>query len=88
LTLCLEKSNFQIEPAFQEYYKKRFERTKRVVNMARYMGLFFHSENPLVHSIRQHLITWLMGSDMMLKLVEKEFYDNCPVPLENKKTVS
>jgi salicylate hydroxylase len=88
LTLCLEKSNFQIEPAFQEYYKKRFERTKRVVNMARYMGLFLHSENPLVHSIRQRLIPWLMGSDMMLKLVEKEFYDNCPVPLEHKKTVS
>jgi 2-polyprenyl-6-methoxyphenol hydroxylase-like FAD-dependent oxidoreductase len=87
LTLCLEKSNFQIEPAFQEYYKKRFERTKRAVNMARYLGLFFHSENPIVHSIRQRLIPWLMGSNLMLKLAEKELYDNCPVPIEHKKII-
>jgi salicylate hydroxylase len=88
LTICLEKSKFQIEPAFQEYYKKRFERTKRVVNMARYMGLFFHSEKPLIHAIRQRVIPWLMDSNMFFKMAEKELYENCPVPLEKKKIVS
>ncbi|CAF4729959.1 unnamed protein product, partial [Rotaria magnacalcarata] len=72
-------------PAFQEYYKNRFNRTKRVVNMARYMGLFLHSENPLVHSIRQRLVPWLMQSNMMIRMAEKELYENCPVPMEQRK---
>jgi salicylate hydroxylase len=87
LALCLEKYNFRIEPAFQEYYKKRFNRTKRAVDLARYMGLFFHSENAIIHSIRQRLIPWLMNSNMMIKMAEKELYENCPVPIENKKMV-
>lgn len=87
LALCLEKFHFQTEPTFNEYYKQRFNRTKRAVNMARYMGLFFHSENPIIHSMRQRLLPWLMNSNMMLKLAEKELYDNCPVPLEHKKIV-
>lgn len=82
LAMCLEEYKFQIEPAFQAYYKKRFHRTKRVVNMARYMGLFFHSENPIVHSIRQRLIPWLLKSDIMIKMAEKELYENCPIPIE------
>ncbi|CAF4598216.1 unnamed protein product, partial [Rotaria sp. Silwood2] len=87
LAMCLEKYNFQMEPAFQEYYKKRFNRTKRVVNMARYMGLFFHSENPIIHSIRQRLVPWLMESDKMMKMAEKELYENCPVSIEKKNIV-
>jgi hypothetical protein len=30
-----------MEPAFQEYYKKRFNRTKRAVDMARYIWAYF-----------------------------------------------
>jgi salicylate hydroxylase len=87
LALCLEKHNFQMELAFQKYYKRRFNRTKRVADMARYMGLFFHAENPIVHSIRQRLIPWLMNSNMMIKIAEKELYENCPVPIEHKRNV-
>ncbi|CAF3229283.1 unnamed protein product [Rotaria socialis] len=87
LAQCLEKYKFQMEPAFQEYHKKRFNRTKRVVNMARYMGLFLHSENPLVHSIRQRLVPWLMQSNMMIRMAEKELYENCPVPMEQRKPI-
>ncbi|CAF1646706.1 unnamed protein product [Rotaria magnacalcarata] len=85
LAQCFKKSKFQMEPAFQEYYKNRFNRTKRVVNMARYMGLFLHSENPLVHSIRQRLVPWLMQSNMMIRMAEKELCENCPVPMEQRK---
>jgi len=88
LTLCLVKYNFEIEPAFEEYYNKRFNRTKRVVDMARFMGLFYHSENPIIHPFRQRLIPWLMNSDLMLKIVEKELYEHCPVPIEHKRMVS
>jgi salicylate hydroxylase len=86
LTLCLEKHNFQMKPAFEEYYKKRFHRTKLVVDMARYMGLFFHSENTIIHSIRQRLMPWLMNSNWMIKMATKELYENCPVPMD-KRTV-
>ena len=88
LTVSLEKFHFQIEPAFQDYYQKRFNRTKRVVNMARYMGLFFHSENPIVHALRKRLIPRLVNSDMILKMAEKEFFENCPVPIREKKIPS
>lgn len=87
LSLCLEKHNFQTEPAFQEYYKQRFKRTKQAADMARYMGLFFHSENPIIHAIRQRLLPRLMDSKMMFKMAEKELYENCPVPMEYKKIV-
>lgn len=87
LALSLEKFQFQMEPAFQDYYQKRFNRTKRVVNMARYMGIFFHSENPIVHAIRERLISRLMSSNAFLKMAEKEFYENCPKPIQEKKTL-
>ncbi|CAF1433521.1 unnamed protein product [Rotaria sordida] len=87
LATCLEKNNFEMEPAFQEYYKKRFNRTKRVVNISRYMGLFYHSENPIIRSIKLPVISWLINSGMMLKSLEKEMYGNCPVPIEQKNIV-
>ncbi|CAF3902726.1 unnamed protein product [Rotaria sordida] len=76
-----------MEPAFQEYYKKRSNRTKRVVNMSRYVGLFYHSENPIIRSIRPRVMSWLVNSGMMLKSLEKEIYENCPVPIEQKNIV-
>ena len=76
LSAALERNDFQLEKAFGEYYAKCFDRTKRMVNMARYMGLFFHSENPMIHSIRQRLLPWLMNSNMMIKMAEKEMYDH------------
>ncbi|CAF1184387.1 unnamed protein product [Adineta steineri] len=85
LTSCLEKHNFQMESAFQEYFQTRFKRTKHVVDMSRYMGLFFHSQNSIVHAIRQRLAPKLMDSNMMIKIAKKELYDNCPVPAEYKK---
>lgn len=88
LTLSLEKFQFQMEPAFQEYYQKRFNRTKRVVNMARYMGIFLHSENPVVHAIRKRLVPRLINSAAVLKQAEKEFYENCPIPIQERKTLS
>ncbi|CAF4705676.1 unnamed protein product [Rotaria sp. Silwood1] len=80
LALCLENYNFQMEPVFQEYYRKRFNRTKCVVNMSRYLGLFSHS-------IKQRVVPWFVKSDMMIKMVEKELYENCPVPIEKKNMV-
>lgn len=87
LAMCLEKNHFQMEPAFQEYYKKRFNRTKRIVNMARYIGLLFHSENPIIHAIAQRFLPWLMNSDSLVKMVEKEFYENSPIPMEQQKII-
>ncbi|UJR20543.1 hypothetical protein I4U23_023670 [Adineta vaga] len=84
LTLCLEKYQYEMKPAFEEYYKKRFPRTKRVVDMSRQMGLFFHSQNPLVHSIRQRILPKIMNSNLMMKFAEKELFENCPVPIEHK----
>ncbi|CAF0932232.1 unnamed protein product [Rotaria sordida] len=34
LATCLEKHNFRIEPAFQDYYNQCFHRTKRIVDSA------------------------------------------------------
>ena len=84
LTSSLEKHQFQLEPAFQEYYQKRFDRTRRMVNMARYMGLFLHSENAIVHALRQRLVPRLMNSELMLKMAEKEMYEHCPVPIQRR----
>ncbi|CAF4941674.1 unnamed protein product, partial [Rotaria sp. Silwood1] len=87
LAMCLEKYNFQMEPAFQEYYKKRFNRTKRVVDMARYMGSFYRSENPIISSIRRHVYPRIFLSRTMLKRLEKEIFENCPVPVQQKNIV-
>lgn len=84
LALCLEKHRFHIEPALQEYYRKRFERTKRAVNMARYMGLFLHSENIFIRTIRQKTMSRLMNSESVLKHAEQEMYKHCPIPLKIK----
>ncbi|CAF2422757.1 unnamed protein product [Rotaria sp. Silwood2] len=84
LAMCLEKYNSQMEPAFQEYYKKRFKRTKRVVDMARYMGSFYRSENPIISSIRQHVYPRIFLSQTMLKRLEKEIFENCPRPVQQK----
>ncbi|CAF5026915.1 unnamed protein product [Rotaria sp. Silwood1] len=87
LAMCLEKYNFQMEPAFQEYYKKCFNRTKRVVDMARYKGSFYRSENPIISSIRRHVYPRIFLSRTMLKRLEKEIFENCPVPVQQKNIV-
>ena len=54
------RTNFQVEKAFQEYYAKQFNRTKRMGNMTRYMILCYYSTNPIVHSKRQRLLPWFI----------------------------
>lgn len=85
LASSLEKHQFQMEPAFREYFQKRFQRTKRVVNMAKSMGEFFHSENRFVRKFRDRIIPWLINSDLMIRLAEKEMFEHCPIPLETRK---
>lgn len=85
LAVVLEKNHFHIESSFDEYFKKRYKRTKLAADVARYLGRFSHSENRFIHAIRQSLMPRLMSSNLMLRIAEKELYENCPIPIENKK---
>ncbi|CAF1277761.1 unnamed protein product [Rotaria sp. Silwood1] len=87
LAACLEKHNFLIEPAFQEYYNQRFDRTRRVVNSARYLGLLLHSQNPVVSSLAQRLGPLMIQSKVLMKMTENEFYNKCPIPVKPLKGV-
>jgi 2-polyprenyl-6-methoxyphenol hydroxylase-like FAD-dependent oxidoreductase len=87
LLTSLQKHKFQMEPAFQEYYHQRFNRTKRVVNSARYLGLILHSQNPVVSSLGRRLGPFMMQSNLFMKMAEKEFYNKCPVPMKPPKDV-
>jgi salicylate hydroxylase len=65
--------------AFQEYYRKRYPRTKRVVQVAGFLDKLYHSRNPLV----QWFLEWLLGNiirgGFVLKQVEREIVNECPV---------
>jgi 2-polyprenyl-6-methoxyphenol hydroxylase-like FAD-dependent oxidoreductase len=88
LATCLEKHNFRIQPSFEDYYNQRFDRTKRVVNSARYLGLILHSQNPILSSIGRRLGPLMLRSDRFMEMVENEFYNKCPIAMKPSKNVS
>ncbi|CAF3748692.1 unnamed protein product [Rotaria sp. Silwood1] len=82
LAICLEKNSFRIEPSFQDYYNQRFDRTKRIVNLARYLGLIVHSQNPILASIGRRFGPFMMKSERLMKMTEDEYYEKCPIPMK------
>ncbi|CAF3319671.1 unnamed protein product [Rotaria socialis] len=85
LATCLEKHHFLIEPASQEYYKQRYDRTRRVVNSARYLGLLLHSQNPVISFIAKRLGPVIIQSNVLMTMIENEFYNKCPISMKPLK---
>ncbi|CAM4828398.1 unnamed protein product [Rotaria magnacalcarata] len=85
LATCLEKHHFLMEPAFQEYYKQRYDRTRRVVNSARYLGLLLHSQNPVISFIAKRLGPVMIQSNVLMTMTENEFYNKCPISMKPLK---
>ncbi len=73
------KHSMNYEAAFGNYFRKRFQRTKLVVDTSRQMGIIFHTENPVAAMGRDLLLTFLLRSGMVMKIAEKELFENCPV---------
>jgi salicylate hydroxylase len=65
--------------AFQEYYDRRFNRTKRVVNMANMMDKLYHSRNWFVQRSVDFLLSQFLKGGFIFKQIEKEIVDECPV---------
>ncbi len=87
LSQSLEKHDFRMEPAFQQYYNQRFNRTKRVVNTARSVGLLLHSQNPVLSALGRRLGPLMVQSKLFMDMAEKEFYNNCPISMKPLKDV-
>lgn len=75
---CLEKEE-SLQAAFKAYYDKRFDRTKRVVDTAFYLGKIMHTENPITSAFRDLLLAFLFRTGAFVAIAEKEIMDHCPV---------
>ena len=79
---CLERHNTHTE-AYQDYYDKRFPRTKRIVQMAGWMHKMYHSESWFMHKALDVLISSAMKGGLVLKQFEREIIEECPVHPDN-----
>jgi salicylate hydroxylase len=79
LAECLSSSPENHQDAFQSYYEQRSRRTKRIVKMASYMDKMHHAQNPLAILFRDFVFRNVASSGMMLKAIEKEIVEECPV---------
>lgn len=78
---CLERHGFQdVHGALSDYYQLRHRRTKLMVDVSRYLGNIMHVENPVAEWMRDHFLSWLIGSGTLYRLAEAEIVNNCPVP--------
>lgn len=76
---CLDRHDTYKE-AYREYYDKRFPRTKRIVQMAGLMHKLYHSESWFMHKALDVLISSVMKGGLVLRQLEREIVDECPVP--------
>jgi salicylate hydroxylase len=75
---CLDKQN-DYNAAYEDYYKRRFPRTKRVVQMAGIMHKLYHSESWILQGILEYLLKSVVEGGAILKQVENEIIKECPV---------
>ena len=78
LAECLAESGpGEHEQAFERYYSRRFKRTKKVVDTARFLGLLMHTENWFVKMVRDaifKLLFWGGGNSLFMKVATKRDY--------------
>lgn len=65
--------------AFQSYFEQRSRRTRRIVKMANYMDTMHHAQNPMLVMLRDFLFKNLASGGIMMKAIEKEIVEECPV---------
>jgi salicylate hydroxylase len=75
---CLQRHE-NYSNAYQDYYDKRFPRTKKVVEFAGFMHKLYHSENWLVHKALEFLLSNAIKGGFVLKRIEQEIIEECPV---------
>lgn len=68
-----------LSQAFQQYYDRRFNRTKRVVNMATALNYLYHTQFPPARMFMHWLLTQVVSGGMVFKQIEKELLEECPV---------
>jgi len=68
-----------LSQAFQQYYDRRFTRTKRVVNMATMLNYLYHTQFPPARMFMHWLLTQVVSGGMVFKQIEKELLEECPV---------
>lgn len=78
LANCLEHHK-TYEEAYQEYYGKRFPRTKRIVQIAGIMDKLYHSENWFIQQVKELFMKSLIMGGPMFKKLENEILEECPV---------
>jgi len=78
---CLDKHD-SYEDAYQDYYERRFPRTKRVVQLAGVMHKLYHSESWLMHKALDLFFDSVMRGGVVLKQLEREIINECPVSYE------
>lgn len=79
LANCLSDEPINYTDAFESYYSHRSARTKRIVRMASIMNTLHHTQNPLLIWGRDMLFESFAKGNRMLKMVEKEIVEECPV---------
>jgi salicylate hydroxylase len=71
------------DEAFKLYFERRSRRTKRVVQMANWMGKLYHTQNPLLTTMRDFLFSSFFKGGMLSRAIEKEIVEECPIPVED-----
>jgi salicylate hydroxylase len=75
---CLEQQD-TYTVAYQEYYQRRFPRTKRVVQVAGLMHKLYHSEHWMMQTALDYLLRSVVKGGAFFKLLEREIVQECPV---------
>ncbi|KAF0701235.1 Aste57867_8272 [Aphanomyces stellatus] len=70
-----------VTAAFDVYFQKRFDRTKRIVDMAWYIGKFTHVDGWVGSFLRNAILKYSLTNGAMLKAALAEIVDHCPIPL-------
>jgi salicylate hydroxylase len=77
---CLSKyTDDDYTKAFEEYYDRRFHRTKRVVNVANILDRLYHSQNWFVQHFVNFLLSRFLRGGLVFKQIEKEIVEECPI---------
>ncbi|KAF0701230.1 Aste57867_8267 [Aphanomyces stellatus] len=70
--------------AFDAYFQKRFDRTKRVVDMAWYLGKFKQMDGLVGRVVRNATLRYALESGVLMRTAFKEIVEHCPIPLPKK----
>jgi len=85
LSQCLLKYRYDdsdsggFERAFKEYYKVRFPRTKKIVQISSMMHTLYHTEFWWMRPIRNFILNKIASGGMIMKQMESEIVNHCPV---------